>query len=389
MTFWIGPDGPGGVHVLIVGVATYGGGDLEELPGAAYSASKLAEWWVRSPNRMLHNHHLASIEVLISSEITPCLFDPDGQFRSIEPATRNNVIKAFQEWSERSQKGGLAVLHWIGHGENLGKDGKGPTHALYCGSADPNGRSEGIDWPTTALAINHALEDRAICFIDTCRNEVDVTTRHGWCPPALTPGGLEGPQRSAILYSTRDGMKSYCLPVRDINTAEKRGEFRGGALFSHALMWALDGYAAVERGPKRSFKVHEDDLIRVIRNRVELWSDLDERIARLDFYPQGSNAIKWFDRAIVHAPTPVSSIRFQVDDEDLDPEAMIFDINPENEPWEKTTLVGQWHVDMPRGTGWKAQADCPETDRCGPRTFIDRFNTVLPFDEVEMAEVFN
>lgn len=384
MTFWIGPDTPGGVHVLIVGVGTHQGTELEQLPGAAYSASALATWWVRSFDRMLSGHHLASIDVLISSEITPHLPHPTDGYRSAEAPTQTNVLKAFEGWKDRSQNGALAVLHWVGHGENVGS--KGPTHALYCSDIDAKGRTRGIDWTMTATAINDLLADRAICFVDACRS-----VRSSAENPPVFPSALESdvswcPERSAVLYSTSDEDNSYCKPGVD-EASKGRGKFHGGAIFSQALMWALDGYAGTSRGPKPGASVHEDDLVRVMHDRVELWRQTNDGLEDLDFKPKGATVKEWFGRPIVAAPDPVSSVRLWMEDQSADPQHADFEVLPRGGVPAETVIADQWHIDMPHGSGWEATAKCAESKRSGAKNFAGRFDTVHPFQQVEMAEV--
>ena len=269
------------VHVLIISVGFYDGGTWESLPGAAATATRLAEWWMGDQihTRFPGGAQVATVDVLASDSGPVEMSDDEGASTTVGQATCEAVHAALRRWTERARDGHGAVLHWIGHGEIQGQSTEGELSALYCRDvAERTGRQEAIAWERTLLGIRTALFDHRagervpgtllLCFMDSCRNPApdwqheeypDVFRRHNW---------RLGEETTLVFHASGAGKEAYCIRPG----LEVCGDFDGGgALFSEAVMLALDRLAARLHSQTVGTAAYADSIRSAANHRINRW----------------------------------------------------------------------------------------------------------------------
>lgn len=315
--------GKDGVHVLVVGVGEYEAG-LPPISGANHSAARAAMWWAKAGDKLLENQKLASIQVLISAETRPVIEMPDRSLLEPGIPTRTAVVSAFHRWMELGKVGALAVVHWIGHGALVGVSGERIQHALFCHDVDPVSRlPAALDWTLTRYEIDDVLGERAMCFIDTCRN-----TRSDLTLPFLHgPWVREWPGRarkSYIYYGAAAGDQTPCKDVKVLaaqypssdaieSWQRTRGRFSAGSVFTEAMLCALDGIGAEAIDESLGPAVYEHRIPDILAHRIRLWA----RHHATDFNgweltPTSDSPACWQDRPLLRAPNPASNVTIRL-----------------------------------------------------------------------------
>lgn len=262
---------PNGVHVLVIGVGGYDS-NIGSLRGAAVSARRIAEFWLDSPTAMTAGRTLASIDMLASDSKThrvKCRHS-DGQEHVVREPTFEAVGAAIRDWVDRAQGAGLAVLHWIGHGE-LESAMTDPSYvqALFCRDATfPRDRApEGAyAWEATRREIEVRLDAPKLFFIDAC--QVDRARPH---QTNAIPWPDQSPKRTRVngarFRPGIEGNSTFCAPL---NKQIEPG-LMGGALFTEAIRSALARHGAKRSGADRRYAAHVGPIKEAADAKIARW----------------------------------------------------------------------------------------------------------------------
>ena len=174
------------------------------------------------------------------------------------------------EWGERADGGGLAILHWIGHGEYLTatEEGGGPLLVLYCADTKlVRGKpvQRRLDWQTTRSGMERAIRAPIICFIDACQDMPTGALGKGSSP--WEDYGGEPASRAAVLTPGRRRSTTYCAD-RGVNVG---GDFTGGALFSEAIRLALSRFGGGHFDDDVGCAVYMEPLLNAADLRLQWW----------------------------------------------------------------------------------------------------------------------
>lgn len=263
------------LHVLIIAVGKFEGGQFTDLPGICESAGRAAQFWqdraMRFPSRQL-----GSVDLLMS----PCGSPPDIEGINGEPierATLENVRIAFGRWADLCSKdpGSGAILHWIGHGAHEFGSGDGPSNRLlFCEDYDAGvERQNAVELSRIVQALRcMPFSDRGLLLIDTCRSEADDDSLADYQFPFPNEPRFEtdGPAVNEIaclgLRYPGDRTRSYPNPRLDCG-------FKGGALFTEAVLDAIQTFGAERVASGEPWFSKGNTLPAAVNARLELWRD--------------------------------------------------------------------------------------------------------------------
>lgn len=302
------PDaGLGKIHVLIVGVGRYDGGENGSLPGVAAAVRRIAEWWRGADERLLDGRRMGTVVTLISDDGSVAEQAPDP---NVKEPTLSNVRSAIQRWirdCRNAGKEGMGFLFWVGHGTAAGSAQAPPSHALFCmdwNAEDPEaGFQEGIDWNKTLDAINASSGDaRIFCFVDSCRTEPFERRTYR---SAIDAHRADAEPAAFVLRSARSNRKGWA-----IDEAHEPSGFPGGPLMTCALLNALGRYGAFARDPALGHFSTPNLVTQAVRHQMKRWAEwiaAEKGVAaptiRLDPI-QGD----WFDEPILKVAAPESML---------------------------------------------------------------------------------
>lgn len=260
-----------GVHVLVIGVGGYDDRAVQSLGGAAISARRLAAFWQAAGPELTNGRALSSIDVLASggSNYRVTCQDATGNGVTVEEPTFARVGQAIRTWAERAEGGGLAILHWIGHGMTFGdmQGDDGPIQALYCKDSVhvPGGVPTNVyTWPHMRFAIEHRLSTLKLFFVDACQ-----VTLGDQVVPESTPWAVRSanrrPYAGAVFRPGGAGEHSYCAPPG----LQIQAGLDGGALFTEAIRRSLEQFGV--RGTKGRYWANCDSTKGGAEEQLARW----------------------------------------------------------------------------------------------------------------------
>lgn len=248
----IAVDGPAGpqTHAFVIGVGRYrhlkGGAvynskleiSAQQLSSPPISARAFADWLLGPYNPC--NAPLATVELLLSegTGTGPAIYQrPDTGGRvEVEPATMENVKKAFKRWRGRLKTADaadhVAVFYFSGHGSERFEQ------TLWCEDfgADHDAPFEGgFLFESTRRAMERCEARRQFYFVDACREKPSdwllakmlEDEAHALWEPQVTGKKLD----SAVFRATARSAKAY-------------GEENRVSYFTGALLDGLNGFAS-------------------------------------------------------------------------------------------------------------------------------------------------
>jgi hypothetical protein len=269
-----------GTHALVIGVSAYRhfedgqdptpkGSDfgMEQLSAAARSASEFAAW--------LMKHYRCTTAPLRSLRILLSPVEGETIHPDIEPllagdyaATLDNVKTELFQFKNACDKfvENVLIVYVAGHGVQLSKHGAivllhdfgAPTHlSILEGAIDMASMHAGMNHPKTAR--------KQFWFVDACRQKPAIACRFESIEGALKLDVPTGDTEASPLFLAA-------------TTGKEAFAYVGGVtLFNRALMWALNGGAAVgpEDGGMDSWHIPVTALIKRLPDHVKALAEAE------------------------------------------------------------------------------------------------------------------
>lgn len=269
--------GQAGTHVLAIAVGSYpfllGGNKkltnkpmgLKQLKSPPVSVKALVDWLLTPPGMngtagfVNAQAPLATVAALASSA-DPLLIDTPGGQLQLDPATKDNIQTAFEEWVDRlkSHPDNVGVFYFCGHGLMVSE------HYLL---AEDFGRSNAQPWlqafdiSTTIRAVEREVAGSVYFFIDACREiSRDLAMSLGAEPSALMQVDL-----------TKKVARKYVTAIYATGEGELAFAPQGGEVsrFTAALLCAMSGYCGIKAAGSATWNVDGESIAYAVRQLLD------------------------------------------------------------------------------------------------------------------------
>ena len=354
------------IHVLIVGVGWYGSRDqegnpshdsesLKELVGVGKTVERTVNWWRNAGSRFVKGH-LSTLDVLLSVKSESIEFPTlDGPEVSPEPASLSAVISSIRRWRKRCSVDdeSIGILHWIGHGiiNGAALDERPGEQFLFCEDLEIDDDESFLK----AVRIDTTIEELkrrkfakvGIVFVDACRNFAGDSLEKIRSEPAFNISRDKIREEQDLLYyvATTKGAETYCQP-----SGLPACCFDGGALFTEAVLDALNEFGAANIDDEIQWAAYPDTVKLAINYRLQRWAShlkIPHQVAQL-------HENKQFDNAIVYVPNPKAMVDIGLALSERFLRAQLA-LNRDGKQLTPIRNGQQWEADLSVGCTWAAE----------------------------------